>query len=83
MAKKKEKKERTLSEEEVLEFLSKLSDEEFEILRAKNKKHKAQIAQRTFRNKISEFIKRIVDLFAGIIGSILLIPVTLFVWYPY
>lgn len=80
MAKKKEKKERTLSEEEVLEFLSKLSDEEFEILRAKNKKHKAQIAQRTFRNKISELIKRVIDLFSGIIGSILLIPITIFVW---
>ncbi len=75
----KEKKEK-LTEKEFLDHVNNLSDEEIEKLREENQMHKDKIAKRHVRNFISGFIKRIIDFLAGVIGSIMLIPFSLFVW---
>lgn len=72
-------KARIVDEKKILDQINTLSDEEIEQMREKNQRHKDRIAQRTVRNFISGLIKRIIDLFAGIVGTILLVPFTLLV----
>jgi undecaprenyl-phosphate galactose phosphotransferase len=76
MARRKKEK---LNEIEYLDKVNNLSDKEIEEIREQNQKHKDEISQRKVRNFISGLIKRIVDLIAGIVGTILLIPFTIFV----
>ena len=76
MSKKREK----ITELDLLEKLSNMTEDELKEFRKQNRKHDREIAQRKKRNLLSELIKRIVDLFAGIIGTILLIPLTILVW---
>ena len=74
MARRKKEK---LNEIEYLDKVNNLSDKEIEEIREQNQKHKDEISQRKVRNFISGLIKRIVDLIAGIVGTILLIPFTI------
>ena len=74
------RKKKNLEEKEFLDHVNKLSEEEIEKMREKNQEHKEKIAERKVRNFISGFIKRIIDLLAGIFGTLLLIPFTILVW---
>lgn len=68
------------NELEILHKINNMNDEEFEQYRTENKEHDDRIAQRTVRNIISAVIKRIIDILAGLVGTILLIPITILVW---
>ena len=69
-----------MSEEQVLERINRMKKHELEEYRKNNKIHREEISKRKVRNFISGLIKRVIDLLAGIIGSILLIPITILVW---
>lgn len=68
------------NELEILHQIKNMDEKELEQYRNENKEHDDKIAQRTIRNFISAVIKRIIDIFAGLIGTILLIPITIIVW---
>ena len=68
------------NELDILEKINNMDETELKNFRSKNKEHNERIAQRTVRNLISEFVKRTIDIIAGIIGVIILIPLTLLVW---
>ena len=70
-----------LDEKEFLNHVNNLSETEIEKMREKNQEHKDKIAKRTVRNFISGTIKRIIDLLVGIVGTILLIPFTILVFF--
>ena len=68
------------NELEILNRINNMDEEELKNFREKNMLHNEKIAKRTVRNIISSFIKRSMDIIAGIIGVILLIPLTIIVW---
>ncbi len=66
-------------DEDVLDHLNDMTPEELKHFRECNAKHREEISRRKVRNLISGLIKRIIDLLAGIVGTILLLPLTLVV----
>ena len=68
------------NELEVLQKINEMSEDELEEYRNKNEKHKEKIAERTIRNFISATIKRTIDILAGLVGTVLLIPITIIVF---
>ena len=68
-----------LDESEVLNKLNSMSADEIRAFRARNAKHRAEISKHKVKNKISAIEKRIIDIVAGIVGCILLIPITIIV----
>ena len=68
------------TELEILHKINNMNDDELKKYRKENKKHDDRIAQRTIRNIISKTLKRIIDILAGLVGTILLIPITIIVW---
>lgn len=68
------------NELEILKKINNMDDDELKKYRIENKTHDDKIAQRTIRNIISKTLKRIIDLIAGLIGTIFLIPITLIIW---
>lgn len=73
-------KKQKVEESEVLDQLNKMNEEDLKQFREKNKKHMDMISKRTIRNFFSGLFKRIVDLIAGLIGVIFLIPITIIVF---
>lgn len=71
---------KNIDEEVLLEQLNNMGKNELAEYRKRNKEHDDRIAQRTVRNFISLTLKRIIDILAGIVGTILLIPITVIVW---
>ena len=69
-----------VDEIEILKKINNMDEQEIIDFRKKNKEHNERIAKRTIRNAISEFIKRTIDIFAGIAGAVLLVPLTILVW---
>lgn len=69
-------KKNTPSELELLDIMNNMTEAEKEDFRKKNKEHDDMIAKRRVRNPISRFIKRSVDIAGGLVGCIILIPVT-------
>mgnify|MGYP004497436749 CR=1 FL=1 len=67
------------NEIDVLNEINKMDERRLKEYRERNKVHNAKIAKRTVRNFISSTIKRIIDIFAGLIGTILLIPIVVIV----
>ena len=68
-----------LDESEVLTKLNNMSADELKAFRERNAKHRAEISKHKVKNKISAIEKRIIDLTAGLVGTILLIPITILV----
>lgn len=68
------------SELEILKKINNMDDDELKKYRIENKTHNEKIAQRTIRNIISKTLKRIIDIISGLIGTLLLIPITLIIW---
>lgn len=68
------------NEIDVLEKINNMNEHEIAKFREKNKAHDERIAQRKIRNLISEIIKRFIDIIAGIVGVITLIPIIVVVW---
>ena len=71
---------KNIDEKNLLEQLNSMGEEEIADFRRKNQEHDEKIAQRTVRNFISLVLKRTIDLLAGIVGTLLLIPLTIIVW---
>lgn len=68
------------NELEVLQKINEMSEDELEEYRSKNEKHQEKVAQRPVRNFISATIKRTIDILAGLVGIVLLIPITIIVF---
>ena len=68
------------NEFEVLQKINMMNEDELKQYRLRNKEHNEKIQRRTVRNFISETIKRCIDILAGLIGTIILIPLTILVW---
>lgn len=68
------------SEADILEEINNMTENEIIDFRNKNKEHDEKISQRKIRNFISGTIKRCIDIFAGIMGVIILIPLIVVVW---
>lgn len=68
------------NEFEVLQKINMMNEDELKQYRLRNKEHNEKIKRRTVRNFISETIKRCIDILAGLIGTIILIPLTILVW---
>ena len=68
-----------LDESEVLTKLNNMSADELKAFRERNAKHRAEISKHKVKNKISTIEKRIIDITAGLVGCILLIPITVLV----
>ena len=68
-----------LDESEVLTKLNNMSADELKAFRERNAKHRAEISKHKVKNRISAIEKRIIDLTAGLVGTILLIPITILV----
>jgi len=68
-----------LDEIEILEEIKNMDNEQLKEFRRKNREHEDKIAQRTFRNLYSRFVKRLIDFVAGVFGTVALVPITLFV----
>lgn len=68
------------NEADVLEKMNNMTENEIIDFRNKNKEHDERIAQRKVRNFISGIIKRFIDILAGIVGVLMLIPLILLVW---
>ena len=64
---------------EILKEINNMTQEQLINYREKNREFVEQIEKRKSKNVISRMIKRIIDIIAGIIGSILLIPITIIV----
>ena len=64
---------------EILKEINNMTQEQLINYREKNREFVEQIEKRKVKNVISRMIKRIIDIIAGIIGSILLIPITIIV----
>ena len=64
---------------EILKEINNMTKEQLINYREKNREFVEQIEKRKIKNVISRMIKRIIDIIAGIIGSILLIPITIIV----
>lgn len=73
-------KKQKVKESEILDNLNRMDEEELKKFREKNKKHMDTISKRTVRNFFSGLFKRIVDIVAGIIGVIFLIPLIVIVF---
>ena len=74
------KKKKTYDEQKILTELNSMDEADLKKFRRENAEHDAKIAKRTFRNFISGTIKRFIDILAGVVGTILLIPITIIVW---
>ena len=68
------------SEEDILKDLKNMTEEELKEYRNENKNRFYKIRKRTIRNIISDIIKRCIDILAGLVGTILLVPITIIVW---
>ena len=68
------------NELEVLQTINNMTQRELEQYRNENKIHEDTISQRIVRNLRSVIIKRTIDILAGLIGTMLLIPITILVW---
>ena len=68
------------NETEILRLINNMDEGEKKQFRKINEKHNEKYGKRTIRNCISKLIKRTMDLLAGIVGTIILIPLTIFVW---
>ncbi|MBB1548515.1 MAG: sugar transferase, partial [Clostridiales bacterium] len=64
---------------EILKEINNMTQEQLINYREKNREFVEQIEKRKIKNVISRMIKRIIDIIAGIVGSILLIPITIIV----
>jgi undecaprenyl-phosphate galactose phosphotransferase len=73
-------KKQKVKESEVLDNLNNMDEEDLKQFREKNKKHMDMISKRTVRNFFSGLFKRIVDLIAGLVGVIFLIPLIIIVF---
>ncbi len=73
------KKKIRINEIDLLNDMNKMNTMQFKMFRAKNREHDDMIAKRVVRNPISRAIKRIIDIFAGIVGVVFLLPITLLV----
>jgi len=69
-----------LDESEVLDSLNSMSEAEIAEYRKKNQEHIDEIAKRPIRNFFSGCFKRIIDIIAGLIGCVILVPLTIIVW---
>lgn len=67
------------NEIDVLNEINEMDEIKLKEYRERNKVHNDKIAKRTVRNFISSTIKRIIDIFAGLVGTIFLIPLTIIV----
>ena len=65
---------------EILNEVNDMSQDQLITYREKNREFVEKIEKRKFRNILSAIIKRIIDIIAGIIGIILLIPITILVF---
>jgi len=72
---------KNIDEEILLEKLNNMGKKELAEYRKRNKEHDDKIAERTVRNFISLVLKRTIDIGAGIVGSIILVPLTIIVWF--
>ncbi len=68
-----------VNELDVLNRMNDMNTMEFRAFRRENKQHDDMIARRVVRNPISRFIKRCIDILAGLVGVILLVPILLIV----
>ncbi len=75
----KQNKKVTIKEMDVLNRMNDMNTVEFRAFRKENQEHDDMIAQRVVRNPISRFIKRCIDIAAGVVGVILLVPILLVV----
>jgi undecaprenyl-phosphate galactose phosphotransferase len=73
-------KKEKVKESEVLDNLNNMNEEDLKQFRENNKKHMDAISKRTVRNFFSGLFKRIVDILAGIVGVIFLIPLIIIVF---
>lgn len=73
-------KKKKLDELEILDQMNNMTEAEKEDFRKRNKEHDDMIAKRTVRNPISRFIKRCIDIAGGLVGCIILIPITVIAW---
>ena len=64
---------------EILKEINNMTDEQLINYREQNREFVEQIEKRKIKNVVSRMIKRIIDIIAGIVGSILLIPITIIV----
>lgn len=73
-------KKQKVNESEILDNLNSMDEESLKQFREKNQKHMDMISKRTVRNFFSGLFKRFVDLLAGIVGVIFLLPITIIVF---
>ena len=66
-------------EMDVLNEINKMDEIKLKEYRERNRVHNAIIAERTIRNFISSTEKRIIDIVAGMVGTILLLPIMIIV----
>ena len=64
---------------EILKEINNMTDEQLINYREQNREFVEQIEKRKIKNVVSRMIKRIIDIIAGIVGSILLITITIIV----
>lgn len=76
----KQRKKISVKEIDVLNRMNDMNTVEFRAFRNENKEYDDMIAQRVVRNPISRFIKRCIDIAAGIVGVILLVPIIALVY---
>ena len=76
----KHRKKIRVNEIDVLNRMNDMNTMEFRAFRSENEKYDDMIAQRIVRNPISRFIKRCIDIAAGIVGVILLVPIIAMVY---
>ncbi|MBR1884242.1 MAG: sugar transferase [Clostridia bacterium] len=65
---------------DVLDYINEMNEKQIEEYRADNKKHYEEIEKKKIRNLISGLFKRTIDILAGLVGTILLIPITIVVY---
>ena len=75
-----QKKKIRVDELDVLNQMNDMNTVEFRAFRKENKEYDDMIARRVVRNPISRFIKRCIDIAAGVVGVILLVPIIALVY---
>ena len=76
----KNKKKIRVNELDILSQMNDMNTMEFRAFRKENEKYDDMIAKRVVRNPISRFIKRCIDILAGIVGVLLLVPIICLVY---
>lgn len=71
---------RNLDEISVLHKINSMNDEEILEFRRRNQEKNNILSKRKIRNFISNFIKRSIDILAGLFGVVILIPLTIIVY---